>query len=155
MPDLEELERRIKRIEDRLDIVDKFPYKFEELISNLDHRTWEQIWQGMDTREITLALLGLSRDQLLEIKPTLSKARWNEILKELSAPFTQDATQHTIQLFREEILKRILKLESRGEIVVARGDGKDYVQLDLDRKEKPVEPPFDVQSWLHSTFEKV
>jgi flagellar motor switch protein FliG len=92
MADLEDLERRIKRIEDKLGIVDKYPYKFEDLIQNLDNRTLEHILQGMDTSELTIPLIGLSREQLLNIRPTLSKTRWNEIKNELTAPFTLETT---------------------------------------------------------------
>lgn len=38
MPDLEDLERRIKRVEDKLGIVDKYRYGFADLAENLDHR---------------------------------------------------------------------------------------------------------------------
>ncbi len=37
MPDLEDLERRIKRIEEKLGIVDKYPYDFVDLAENLNH----------------------------------------------------------------------------------------------------------------------
>src|ERR1700690_3059724 len=130
MPDLEDLERRIRRIEDNLGIVDKYPYDFVDLIENLDHRTLEQILQGMDTREITIPLIGLNREQLLRIKPTFSKTRWNEIKIELSAPFTQETYETTIQSFREKFLDRILKMEKMGEIVVARGEDRTYVSHD-------------------------
>jgi flagellar motor switch protein FliG len=152
MPELEDLERRIKCIEEKLGIVDNYPYDFKDLVSNLDNRTLEQMWQGMDTREITIPLIGLTQEQLLQIKPTLSKTRWNEIKNELSAPFTQETTESTIQYFREKFLDRILKMERQGEIVVARGEWKDYVPNDPTIKKE--EPLFDVQSWLHSTFEK-
>ena len=154
MPDLEDLERRIKRIEDNLGIVDKYPYDFVDLIENLDHRTLEQIWQGMDTRDVTIPLIGLNREQLLRIKPTFSKTRWNEIKIELSAPFTQETYETTIQYFREKFLDRILKMEKMGEVVVARGEDRPYVSHD-EVMSKPKEPLFDVQSWLRSTFEKV
>lgn len=154
MPDLEDLERRIKRIEDKLGIVDKYPYVFVDLIENLDHRTLEQVWKGMETREITIPLIGLNREQILRIKPTFSKTRWNEIKNELSAPFTQGTTESTIQYFREKFLDRILKMESQGEIVVARGEDRLYIALDTIPT-KPEEPHVDVQSWLQTVFEKV
>ena len=153
MADLEDIERRIKRIENKLGIVNEYPYTFEDIVGVLDHRTLEQIWKGMDTPETTIPLIGLNRELLLKLKPTFSKTRWNEMAKELSAPFTKETTLSTIRHSREKILDRILQLENQGEIVVGREEGKGYLSLDELRGQK--EPFVDVQSWLHSTFEKV
>jgi flagellar motor switch protein FliG len=152
MPSLEDLERRIKRLEDKLGIVDKYPYKFEDLIQNLDNRTLEHILQGMDTRELTIPLIGLSREQLLNIRPTLSKTRWNEIKNELTAPFTLETTLSTVQFFREKFLDRVLSLEKLGEIVVARKEDGHFSAVVVDKAKDPI---VDVQGWLHSTFEKI
>jgi RNA-directed DNA polymerase len=46
MSDLSDLERRIKQIEERLSIQNKYQYKFEELAGGLDRRTLEEIWDG-------------------------------------------------------------------------------------------------------------
>jgi flagellar motor switch protein FliG len=154
MPDLEDLERRIKHIEDTLGIVDKYTYDFADLAENLDHRTLEQIWQGMDTRGIALALIGLNREQLLRIRPTLSKARWNEITRELVESKPEEFTESTIQHFREMILDRIHELEKMGGIVVARGEDRPYISLPSILN-KPEELHVDVQTWLQSVFEKV
>lgn len=154
MSDLEDLERRIKRIEDKLGIVEKHRYEFTDLAENLDHRTFEQIWQGMDTRGIALALIGLNREQVLRIRPTLSKTRWHEITRELVESKPEEITESSIQHFREIILDRIQELENMGEIVVARGEDRPYISLDAI-SDKPKEPHVDIQFWLRSVLEKV
>ena len=154
MPDLEDLERRIKRIEDKLGIVEKRRYDFADLAENLDRRTFEQIWQGMDTRGIALALIGLNQEQVLRIRPTLSKTRWNEIARELVESKPEEVTESSIQHFREIILDRIQELENMGEIVVARGEDRPYISFDTTPN-KSEETPIDVQFWFRSVFEKV
>jgi flagellar motor switch protein FliG len=153
MPDLEDLERRIKRLEDKLGIVDKYLYSFGDLSVALDHRTWEQIWQGMDTRGISLALIGLNREQLLRIRPTFSKTRWSEITKELVEAKPEEITEDTVQSFREIIMERIHELENMGEIVISRGEDRPNSSLD-SLADKTKETFIEFQTWLHSVFEK-
>ena len=155
MPDLEDLERRIKRIEDKLGIADKYPYEFVDLASKLDQRTFEEIWQGMDTRLIAPALVGLSREQLINLKPTFSKTRWTEIEKELSAPTGDGITQSSIDFSRRYIVQRAFQMEEQCLIVIG-GRPKDentkYYSIDEIFNKK--EPPVDIQGWLDSTFSK-
>jgi flagellar motor switch protein FliG len=153
MIDLEDIERRIKRIEDKLGIVDKYLYNFGDLPFILDHRTWEQIWQGMDTRGISLALIGLNREQLLRIRPTFSKTRWSEITKELVEAKPDEITEGTVQSFRKIIMERIHELENMGEIVVSRNEDRPNSSLD-SFEDKTKETFIEFQSWLNSVFEK-
>ena len=156
MPDLEDLERRIKRIEDKLGIVDKYPYEFEDLAAKLDQRTWEDIWQGMDTHLIAPALVGLNREQLTHLKPTFSKTRWAEIEKELSAPSGDGITQSSIDFSRRYIVQRAFQMEEQGLIVIGgRPKDKNQKYYSIDEIFNKKEPPVDVQGWLHSTFEKI
>lgn len=152
MDELKDLERRIRRIEDHLSIVNEYPFTFEDLMEGLDHRTLETIWSGLDSYPLAVAFIGLTKEQLQRVRTTLSKVRWNEITKELNEPSMGEVTQSSVRIHREGILDRVLKLEKMGEIVVARG--KDASNWEPQGK-KEEESPLDIKGWMQSTFGKI
>ncbi len=154
MGDLKDLERRIKRIEEQLGIQNQPHYKFEELVEGLDRRTLEMIWTGIDTHNIAVSLIGLTAEQLKNVKGTFSKTRWMEITKEYQGPFMKEITESSISVNRGLVLEKILKLESMGEIVVSRGFDEEGEFLPLEEG-KNKEPFVDVKEWVRFTIEKI
>lgn len=154
MSDLKELEKRIQQIEEKLGIVHEYPFTFEGIVGDLDHRTLENIWSGLDSNRIAVALIGLNSDQLKNAKATFSKARWNEIAKELGEPSMKEITTSNVRASREAILDKVIKLDRMGEIVVSRTDAEGHILLNLG-VEKSKEPVVDVSGWVQAVFEKV
>ena len=154
MGDLNDLEKRIQRIEEHLGIQNKRRYKFEDLIDGLDRRTLEMIWTGVDTYNIAVSLIGLKVDQIKKVKGSFSKTRWAEITNEYQNPFMREITESSVQVNREVILEKIHRLESMGEIVVAQDyDGKgEYVSWEEFLKERKG-PFIDVNSWVRFVFD--
>jgi flagellar motor switch protein FliG len=152
MADLNELEKRIQRIEEQLGIQNRHRYGFEELVDFLDRKTFEMIWVGVDAYNIAVSLIGLTDEQLKKVKGTFSKTRWAEITNEYQGPFMQEITEFSIRVNREVILDKIHRLESRGEIVLGcepdyQGEGVPWTGI------KDKQGPFvDVKGWVQSVF---
>ncbi len=154
MSDLSGLERRVKQIEERLSIQNQYQYKFEELAGGLDRRTLEEIWVGVDTYNIAVAFIGLTIEQLINVKRTFSKTRWTEIRDEYRGSFMKEITEFSVRVNRDLIMEKILRMERKGEIVLSRGfDEKGEYLPREEMKDK--EPLVDVKGWVQSNFEKV
>lgn len=154
MPNLNDIIRRIRRIEEKLGIVNEYPYSFERIIDEMDHRTLMQIFTEVPTYRLAQSLVGLNTEQLNKVKTAVSKNRWREISQELHFRPDDEVAESGIKAQREVIIGKIRELEDMGEVVILRGADGPYVSID-SISDHPKEPTFDVQSWLHSTFEKV
>jgi len=152
MADLNELEKRIQRIEEQLGIPNGYRYGFEELVDCLDRRTFEMIWVGVDTYNIAVSLIGLTDEQLKKVKGSFSKTRWAEITNEYQGPFMQEITEFSVRVKRQVILDKIRRLESGGEVVLGRDPDYQGESVPWTGIKDNQGPFVDVKVWVQSVF---
>lgn len=94
-------------------------FVFEDIVQ-LDDRSIQQVLREVDTKELSLALKGVTEDVQNKILGNLSK-RAAEMLKE-DMEFMGPVRLKDVEAGQQRVVKVIRSLEDAGEIIIARGE---------------------------------
>ena len=94
-------------------------FVFEDIIQ-LDDRSIQQILREVDTKELSLALKGVSEEVQQKILKNLSKRAGDMLLEDME--FMGPVRLKDVEGAQQRIVRVIRSLEDAGEIVIARGE---------------------------------
>lgn len=154
---VEALKHRITALERHCDIGQEFENaedvnrEFQQMMFAVDNRSLQQVFRNMDVRDLPTAFIGLPDEIMDKVRRCFSVNQWNLDIKhsmeETIKWWSRDTESNPIAIVvgeavvaarvqesiivdkRRKILKTVSKLERMGEIVVARAQGLDGVEI--------------------------
>ncbi len=105
--------------------VKKMMFVFEDIIL-LDDRAIQQVLKEVDTRELSLALKGVSDEVQVRIFKNMSERAASMMKEEME--FMGPVRLRAVEEAQQRIVSIIRKLEEAGEIIVARGGGEEMIK---------------------------
>lgn len=143
-----ELTKRVQGLETELGIGpirENLP-DFKLIMTKLDHRSLETIFQGEGDGDLAIAFMGQERDLLENVRQSLSKARWKRVYGVMKRMMEEGVSKDGVQYAQEALRRKIQSLEDMGRIVVSHrttsGPGVSW-----DEFMKRERPKLDLSGW--------
>jgi flagellar motor switch protein FliG len=105
--------------------VKKMMFVFEDIIL-LDDRAIQQVLKEVDTRELSLALKGVSDEVQVRIFKNMSERAASMMKEEME--FMGPVRLRAVEEAQQRVVNIVRKLEEAGEIIVARGGGEEMIK---------------------------